>query len=94
MLHAYFGFQPDLVCFGKTIANGHALSALLGTEALKGAAAKRLAIARAALTRCGALPASAAKQGLPAIRRGCLRPALSVTRGFPLLHEQRNWEAL
>jgi glutamate-1-semialdehyde 2,1-aminomutase len=38
--HAYFGFQPDLVCMGKAIANGHALSAVVGTEAIKAAAAK------------------------------------------------------
>jgi glutamate-1-semialdehyde 2,1-aminomutase len=31
----YFGFKPDLICFSKAIANGHALSALVGTDALK-----------------------------------------------------------
>ena len=38
--HEYFGFKPDLVCFCKAIANGYAISALVGTEALKNAAAK------------------------------------------------------
>jgi glutamate-1-semialdehyde 2,1-aminomutase len=38
--HEYFGFKPDLVCFCKAIANGYAISALVGTEALKNATAK------------------------------------------------------
>ena len=33
-----FGFTPDLICFGKAIANGHPLSALVGSDALKQAA--------------------------------------------------------
>ncbi len=33
--HNYFGFQPDLVCFCKAIANGHPISALMGTDAMK-----------------------------------------------------------
>ena len=33
-----FGFTPDLVCFGKAIANGHPLAALVGSDALKQAA--------------------------------------------------------
>ena len=35
-----FGFKPDLICFCKAIANGYPISALVGTEALKNAAAK------------------------------------------------------
>ncbi len=34
------GVQPDLSTWGKCIANGHALSALLGSERARGAAAK------------------------------------------------------
>ena len=34
-----FGFKPDLICFSKAIANGYALSALVGTEPLKRIAA-------------------------------------------------------
>ena len=30
-----FGFTPDLICFGKAIANGHPLAALVGSDALK-----------------------------------------------------------
>ena len=30
-----FGYTPDLICFGKAIANGHPLAALVGSEALK-----------------------------------------------------------
>ena len=33
-----FGFTPDLICFGKAIANGYPLAALTGTDALKQAA--------------------------------------------------------
>ena len=33
-----YGFTPDLICFGKAIANGHPLSALVGTNAMKDAA--------------------------------------------------------
>ncbi len=36
----YFGFKPDLICFCKAIANGHPISALVGTGALKGEAAR------------------------------------------------------
>ena len=35
-----FDFTPDLVCFGKAIANGHPLAALVGTEALKQSASE------------------------------------------------------
>lgn len=38
--HEYFGFEPDLVCFCKAIANGHPVSALMGRDSLKGEAAK------------------------------------------------------
>lgn len=31
----YFGFKPDLVCFGKALANGYPISALVGTDAMK-----------------------------------------------------------
>lgn len=40
----YFGFKPDLICFSKAIANGHPLSALVGTEAMKEAASSILAV--------------------------------------------------
>jgi glutamate-1-semialdehyde 2,1-aminomutase len=38
--HRQFGFEPDLICFCKAIANGHALSATLGRQELKLAASK------------------------------------------------------
>ncbi|MDA3821251.1 MAG: aminotransferase class III-fold pyridoxal phosphate-dependent enzyme [Bacteroidales bacterium] len=37
--HAKYGYEPDLVCYCKAIANGYPISALLGTDALKGYAA-------------------------------------------------------
>ena len=33
-----FNFEPDMICFGKAIANGHPLAALVGKEALREAA--------------------------------------------------------
>lgn len=33
----YFGFKPDLACFGKALANGYPISALVGTDALRDA---------------------------------------------------------
>jgi glutamate-1-semialdehyde 2,1-aminomutase len=33
-----FGFEPDLICFGKALANGHPISALVGRDALRQAA--------------------------------------------------------
>jgi glutamate-1-semialdehyde 2,1-aminomutase len=38
--HKFFGFEPDLICFCKAIANGHALSATLGRKELRIAASK------------------------------------------------------
>jgi glutamate-1-semialdehyde 2,1-aminomutase len=38
--HKCFGFEPDLICFCKAIANGHALSATLGRKQLRIAASK------------------------------------------------------
>ncbi len=35
-----YGFKPDLIAFSKAIANGYALSALVGSDALKVEAAK------------------------------------------------------
>ncbi|MFO7962856.1 MAG: aminotransferase class III-fold pyridoxal phosphate-dependent enzyme [Desulfobacterales bacterium] len=33
----YFGFKPDLICFGKAMGNGYPISALVGTDALRDA---------------------------------------------------------
>ncbi len=30
--HRFFGFEPDLICFSKALANGHPLSAALGRK--------------------------------------------------------------
>ncbi len=38
--HTVFGFEPDLICFCKALANGHALSATLGRHELRVAASK------------------------------------------------------
>jgi glutamate-1-semialdehyde 2,1-aminomutase len=38
--HRVFGFEPDLICFCKAIANGHALSAALGRRELRLAASR------------------------------------------------------
>lgn len=35
----YFGFKPDLICFGKALSNGYPISALVGTNALRDAIA-------------------------------------------------------
>ena len=35
--NAYFGFKPDLICFGKALGNGYPISALVGTDALRDA---------------------------------------------------------
>lgn len=36
--HAAYGFQPDLMCFGKALGNGHPIAALVGVESLRAAA--------------------------------------------------------
>ena len=38
--HRFFGFEPDLICFSKAIANGHPLSAALGRKELQRAAGR------------------------------------------------------
>ena len=38
--HRVFGFEPDLICFSKAIANGYPLSAALGRQELQRAAGK------------------------------------------------------
>jgi glutamate-1-semialdehyde 2,1-aminomutase len=35
-----FDFSPDMICFGKAIANGHPLASLVGTEKLRHSAEK------------------------------------------------------
>lgn len=35
-----YGFTPDMICFGKALGNGHPISALVGSDALKQAAKK------------------------------------------------------
>ncbi len=37
--HVHYGFEPDMVCFGKALGNGHPISALVGSDALREAAA-------------------------------------------------------
>lgn len=37
--HTYFGADPDLVCFGKAMANGYPISVMTGKEHIKNAAA-------------------------------------------------------
>jgi glutamate-1-semialdehyde 2,1-aminomutase len=36
--HAHFGIEPDLFCFGKSLANGHGISVAMGREELRDAA--------------------------------------------------------
>jgi len=38
--HVALGVEPDLLCLGKPIGNGHAVSALLGTEEMREGARK------------------------------------------------------
>ena len=38
--HYAFGFNPDLVCLGKAMANGYPISALVGNDSLKDSANK------------------------------------------------------
>jgi len=38
--HRELGVEPDLICLGKALGNGHAVSALLGSETLRPAARK------------------------------------------------------
>jgi glutamate-1-semialdehyde 2,1-aminomutase len=33
--HVYLGIKPDLLCLGKALGNGHAVSALLGTDSVR-----------------------------------------------------------
>ncbi len=37
--HEYFGYTPDISCYCKAIANGYPISAVVGSDALKDAAA-------------------------------------------------------
>jgi glutamate-1-semialdehyde 2,1-aminomutase len=36
--HTHFGIEPDLFCFGKSLANGHPISVAMGREELRRAA--------------------------------------------------------
>ena len=38
--HRFFGFEPDLICFSKALANGYPLSAALGRKELQRAAGR------------------------------------------------------
>ena len=63
--HAEYGFQPDLVCFGKAIGNGHPISALVGTDDLKPAAE---AVYYSGTQFFNAAPMAAAKATLEALQ--------------------------
>ena len=38
--HVHFGYQPDLACYSKAIANGYPIAACLGSAEVKGAASR------------------------------------------------------
>ncbi len=38
--HRWVGIEPDLLCLGKALGNGHPIAALLGTDALRDAASR------------------------------------------------------
>jgi glutamate-1-semialdehyde 2,1-aminomutase len=59
--HLALGIEPDLICFGKALGNGYAIAAVLGTEALRGAARKLLFTSTAVF---GAVSLSAASKTL------------------------------
>ncbi len=40
--HMAMGLQPDMLCLGKALGNGHAIAALMGTEAVRGGAERLL----------------------------------------------------
>jgi glutamate-1-semialdehyde 2,1-aminomutase len=74
--HKVFGFEPDLICFCKAIANGHALSATLGRKELRVAASEvfltgsywNSAPTMAASMKCLEVMQ---REDTPAILRGC-----------------------
>lgn len=77
----YFGFKPDLACYCKAIANGYPISALVGTEALKTAAAR---VFYTGSYWFSAVPMAAAIATLKELRR-LNAPELMIAHGKKLL---------
>ena len=59
--HRHMGIEPDLLCLGKALANGYAVSALLGKDA------QRNAVERVELTATYMFSAVAHKAGIAAL---------------------------
>jgi glutamate-1-semialdehyde 2,1-aminomutase len=79
--NVYFGFKPDLVCFCKAIGNGYPISALVGSEALKTAAAK---VFYTGSYWFSAVPMAAALATLKEMKR-INAPSLMLKKGKKLL---------
>lgn len=71
--HVALGVEPDLLCLGKGLGNGYAVSALLGTEALRGAARGLVFTASYVF---GAVALRAARAVLDIVDRGEALPAM------------------
>ncbi len=80
--NVYFGFKPDLVCFCKAIGNGYPISALVGSEALKTAAAK---VFYTGSYWFSAVPMAAALATLKEMKR-INAPSLMLKKGKKLLN--------
>lgn len=81
---AYYGFQADLQCFCKALANGHNISAICGTDALKDAAASVMYTGSFWMS---AVPMAAAIACITKMREIdaaeiCLKTGTALTRGL------------
>ena len=71
--HAFFGFQPDLVCQSKALANTHPLSAVLGGERCRPAAE---AVFAAGTFWSASAPMAAALENLRQLQTGPASPTM------------------
>ncbi|MGA1038616.1 MAG: aminotransferase class III-fold pyridoxal phosphate-dependent enzyme, partial [Ilumatobacteraceae bacterium] len=63
-LHLDYGVEPDLATFGKTLGNGYAISAVIGSEAVMSAASKTFISSTFWTERIGSAAALAALEAM------------------------------
>lgn len=90
----YYGFKADLECFCKSLANGHNISAICGTESLKDAAAQIMYTGSYWMSAVPMAAAIACIQKMRTINSAsiCLETGRSLTTGLREVADSNGFE--